>query len=213
MIKSMECITASSVIRNSTVYRNGEVVFTTGAGAPAEFLLSVYQFLNLQYPKFYKMDSLSRLGWIASEVLLGEGWDRAAYKPEEVAIVLANASSSLDTDYKYIATTKDIPSPSVFVYTLPNIVMGEICIRNNFKGENAFFLSESFDAGLIWQYVSLLLGGGIARACIAGWVELLGEDYTAALFLVEQNSSSGAPIFSPENMNRIFNASTTGHAD
>src|SRR3712207_7060242 len=32
------------------------------------------------------------------------------------------------------------PSPSVFVYTLPNIVTGEIAIRNHYHGETHFFV-------------------------------------------------------------------------
>ena len=111
------------MINEAAVYRNGEKI------AAISDLLSLYQHFNWQYPKYYKMDNLSRLGWAAAELLL-ERWDARAYQPEEVAIVLSNANSSLDTDYRYTGTTKDLPSPSVFVYTLPNIVTGEICIRH-----------------------------------------------------------------------------------
>ena len=195
----MEYITASCVIDDRTVYKDGQLGFEGAAGS--ELLLAAYQHFGLQYPKFYKMDNLSRLGWLAAELLLKDSFDVSAYRPEDVAIVLSNANSSLDTDYKYEATTKDIPSPSVFVYTLPNIVIGEICIRHGFKGENAFFLSEGFDAGLIGRYVGYLLEQDIAQACICGWVEWLGGSYKAVLFLVEK---VGELAFSAENMNRIF---------
>ncbi len=168
--------------------------------APAEFLTAAYRHFDLQYPKFYKMDPLSRLGWIATETLLGPSWDAAIYRPEDIAVVLSNANSSLDTDYKYNETTKDIPSPSVFVYTLPNIVTGEICIRHGFKGENAFFLSPSFDPVLLANYCGYLLHEGIANACITGWVDLLGDTYKAALFLIERTMRPDAPKFSLEAM-------------
>lgn len=207
MIKCMEYITASCVIEKHTVYKNGEVIYASGEPGVTDFLMAVYGHLDLQYPKFYKMDNLSRLGWLAAELLLQDSSGLADYPREEIAVVLSNSNSSLDTDLKYKATTNDIPSPSVFVYTLPNIVTGEICIRNNFKGENAFFLCESFDAELIVRYAGLLLDQGIARVCVAGWVELLGDDYKAALFLVAKDPA-GALAFSAENMNNIFEHST-----
>jgi hypothetical protein len=209
----MEHITASCVIRDKRVYQNGRLVWESpsagsqagSAGPPAsqpDFLLSVYQHFGFQYPKFYKMDQLGKLGWLAAELLLSDGFDAADYRPEDMAIVLSNANASLDTDYKYFATVGDIPSPALFVYTLPNIVIGEICIRHKFKGENAFFISESFDAGFIGTYVRDLMGTGNARACICGWVEVLGDSYTAALFLIEKRFTT-LP-FTAEHMDHLF---------
>jgi hypothetical protein len=216
----MQYITASCVIRDNRIYRDGGIVWESAPGGPAgalpggpaDFLLSCYQHFGFQYPKFYKMDHLSKLGWLAAELVLSErfdgkgqhkgGFDRTKYRPEEMAVVLSNASSSLDTDYRYFATVTEIPSPALFVYTLPNIVIGEICIRNNFKGENAFFVTESFDAAFIETYVRDLMETGIARACICGWVEVLGDDYAAALFLIE-NRFTRSP-FTAEHMNRLY---------
>src|ERR1700761_1962609 len=197
----MEYITGTCVINEQAVYRNGEKI------AAISDLPALYQHFNWQYPKFYKMDNLSRLGWAAAELLL-TGWDAEAYQPEEVAIVLSNASSSLDTDYKYTDTTKDIPSPSVFVYTLPNIVTGEICIRHRFKGENAFFLSNAFDPTLLTRYTSYMLEADIARVCITGWVEGLGDSFKAALFLIEKKKTADMLPLSAENMDRIFKTGT-----
>ena len=89
------------------------------------------------------MDNLSKLGWLASEVLLKNSFDKENYQPEEIGIVLANANSSLDKDIKYWESVQDMASPSLFVYTLPNIVIGEICIRNHFKGENALYIPRN----------------------------------------------------------------------
>jgi len=197
----MEYITGSCLIDERAVYRNGDKIFSGD-----KILSSLYQHFNWQYPKFFKMDNLSRLGFAAAELLL-EGWDAGAYQPQEVAVVLSNANSSLDTDYRYTQTTKDIPSPSVFVYTLPNIVIGEICIRHRLKGENAFFLCAGFDPALLTRYVGHLLEAGIARACITGWVEWLGESFKAALFLIERKETAGAVPFTAGNMDRIFKIS------
>ena len=153
----------------------------------AEFLVSLYQYLELNYPRFYKMDLLSKLGWLATEVLLKERLAMKDHRPEEIGVVLANANSSLDTDIRYFATVKELPSPSLFVYTLPSIVIGEICIRNNFKGESAFFVAERFDAGFMEGYIRSLMDDHLLKACIYGWVDLLGEQGEAILFLMEKD--------------------------
>lgn len=168
----------------------------------SERLLSLYRSLGLDYPKFYKMDQLSKLGWLASEILLKDNTILSTMLPEEIGIVLTNANSSLDTDVKYLDTVKDIASPAVFVYTLPNIMIGEISIRNKFKGENAFFIFDRFDAEFLELYVGQLLDTGVLKACICGWVDVLGEEYKAALFLVARKQSD--IVFSKENMDKIF---------
>jgi hypothetical protein len=186
-------ITASCVISDRSVFKNGRAVYeyrndgTNEGSGVTDFLFSVYQYAGLNYPRFYKMDNLSKLGWLTAEILLADSFDAADYRPEETGLVLSNANSSLDTDIKYYESVNDIPSPSLFVYTLPNIMTGEICIRNNFKGENAFFIAERFDAHLIVQYVRDLMGHDILQVCICGWVDLLGEEYKSALYLIEND--------------------------
>jgi len=150
------------------------------------------------------MDNLSKLGWLASEVLLKDTYEKDQYQPEEMGLVLANRNSSLDNDIKYLESAKEIASPSLFVYTLPNIVIGEICIRNNFKGEHGFYIQDSFDAGFIAGQVDYLLNNNILKACICGWVEVLGQDYKAALYLIEKNQTDKSVPFSIKNINSIF---------
>ena len=197
-------ISSSCTIAGNTVYKNDTVVFTHDAVTPADFLLSVYQNFQLSYPKFYKMDVLSKLGWLASEVLLMDGFDKAAYSPAEVGIVLANANSSLDSDLRYMKSVAEIASPALFVYTLPNIMIAEISIRNGFKGEGAFFISEKFDAAFIESYVNDLFTKHNLKCCICGWVDVLGDDYKAVLFLVEKEQKENALLFSKNNMDSIF---------
>lgn len=201
-------ITASCVISQNTVHKNGIAVFENREAGLQEFLLLVYQHFSIKYPKFYKMDNLSKLGWLAAEILLQDSFETGKYQPDDVGLILANANASLDTDIKYYETAKDIASPALFVYTLPNIMTGEICIRHNFKGENAFFILEKFDAGFIQQYVNNLLNNNTLQACICGWVELLEDQYKTVLFLVEKEDTgiSALPsnIFTTENILKIY---------
>ena len=79
------------------------------------FLVSVYQHFAINYPRFYKMDNLAKLGWLAAEILLQHSFDKTTYQPEDIGLLLSNKSSSLDTDIKYYETVKTIASPALFV--------------------------------------------------------------------------------------------------
>jgi hypothetical protein len=200
---SKKYIISSCVISNNIVLKNDQEIFSAKTDKKQDFFSSIYHFLKIDYPKFYKMDNLSKLGFLASEILLkDEKLD--TFQPDEVAIILTNANASLDADIKYFESSKDFASPALFVYTLPNIVIGEICIRNNFKGENSFFISEEFNAAFLEQYVIDLFKQNVVKLCICGWVDVLGEDYKATLFLVSKNKRSKALLFTKENMDKIF---------
>jgi hypothetical protein len=196
-------ITSACTIRNNTVSRNGEKVFEQENTALPEFLRSLYDRYSGQYPKFHKMDLLSKLGWTAAEILL-QNVPMDMYAPGETGVILANASSSLDTDERYYETVSDIASPALFVYTLPNIVIGEISIRHKFKGENAFFINDRFDIEFMTGYVRQLLDADAIKACVCGWVEQYHTAYEAALVLVEKNSRGMALPFTAEAIEKLY---------
>lgn len=194
-------LTRYCIIRNQHIICDGKILFAAKDGNLNEFLLNAYASLKIEYPKFYKMDTLSKLGFLAAELLLKGREIAKEYAPESVALVLSNAHASLDTDLKYFQAAKSVPSPALFVYTLSNIVAGEICIRHKIKGENAFFVSEKFDPELLTDYVNMVLlhanrsnlhdsmHGQYRRsdACLCGWVDVLGEHHDVFLYLCEKN--------------------------
>ncbi|WP_430813712.1 hypothetical protein [Carboxylicivirga sp. RSCT41] len=173
-------------IENGKVLVDNAVFFTGETNEPGPFLKSLYKRLNLKYNKYFKMDPLSKLGFLATEVLLlNEG---IANETDEVAIVLANASSSLNTDVKYQESIKEIPSPSVFVYTLPNIVIGEISIKNKFYGEHMFFVQPSYNKKELLDYTACLFNTTPCKHAIVGWVDVdTRGDYSARLMLCQNN--------------------------
>jgi hypothetical protein len=197
-------ITSRCLISKDAVYLNDKKILDSIDITSTNFLLSVYQYFDLSYQKFYKMDNLSKLGWLASEILLKDSFKSNNYSPQSIGIVLSNKNSSLDADLKYYQSVNDIASPSLFVYTLPNIVIGEICIRHNFKGENAFFIFEKFDPDFIRQYVNNLLNNNTLEACVCGWVEFLEDEYIAVLFLVEKEKSLLSVPFTILNINNTY---------
>jgi hypothetical protein len=172
-------------IRNGTITKDGAVFFCDERIPFDDFMHKAYLQLHIAYPKFYKMDRLSKLGFLAAEVLLS-GLQKK-YEASQLALVLSNSNSSLDTDLRYWDTVKTIASPSLFVYTLPNIVAGEICIRHGIKGESLFFVSPKFDAEWTASYVDLLLKNGKAKYCLAGWIDVLNDHTDVFLYLTNQS--------------------------
>ena len=194
-------ISANCMISDGIVRKDGDILFKN-KDLINDFLILAYQHFQFSYAKFYKMDNLSKLGWLTAELLLQNSFNREDYQAHEVGIILANANSSLDDDLKYYDTIADVASPSLFVYTLPNIVMGEISIRHRFKGEQAFFVQETFNADFLYQQVGYLLDNNLLQACICGWVDVLREDYKSVLFLVEKTKKENAVLFFASSFGR-----------
>jgi hypothetical protein len=181
----MQNIIPYCIIRNNKIWKNGGIIFEKHNVSLDDFMLEAYSTLKISYPKFYKMDRLSKLGFLAAEILLS-GLQKK-WEASQIALVLSNSNSSLDTDIRYWDTVKTIASPSLFVYTLPNIVAGEICIRHGIKGENLFFVSPQFDAEWMASYVDLLLSNGRTKYCLAGWIDVLSDRADVFLYLTDQS--------------------------
>jgi hypothetical protein len=174
-----------SRISANSLFLNDEPVFSSAASSFEFFADDAYKFLNVSYPKFHKMDALSKLGFLAAEILVRGLEVESLGLPDRRGIVLSNKNSSLDTDIKYHnMLKKGVASPAVFVYSLPNIVIGEICIRHHIKGENVFFVSAEYDIPFQVNYVNSLLNTGVIDSCLCGWVELVKESYEGFMYLV-----------------------------
>jgi hypothetical protein len=87
---------------------------------------------------------------------------------------------------------------------LPNIVIGEICIRHNFKGENAFFVQEKFDIPFTEFYVNDLMDRHNLAVCICGWVDIVEEEYSAVVYLIEKEKKENSVLFVKETINNIY---------
>ncbi len=162
-------------IRKGEVFINGELFCQHMGDDP--FLVGIYRHLGLSYPKFFKMDELSRLAFLGSEMVLIRS-ELERFADDEVALLFANRTSSLMTDGQFQSTLEGgIPSPALFVYTLPNIGMGEVCIRHKLYGENNFLVMEDFDPRQLLQHVRALLQQGVSKSVLLAWVETDGEHH------------------------------------
>ena len=124
------------------------------------------------------MDGLCRLGFVASELLLQV--EKTTNKLDNIfdkerAIMLFNRSSSISSDKRYLSSISDkdnyFPSPSVFVYTLPNIVTGEIAIRNNYHGETSFYILPGKDEEQMQTIIETAFVDKKTKSLLTGWVD------------------------------------------
>jgi 3-oxoacyl-[acyl-carrier-protein] synthase-1 len=133
-----------------------------------------YRSMRVDYPKFFKMDNLSKLGFLASETIFEHAAERFVER-EDVAVLCFNRSSSLDVDRQYQATIADnenyFPLPSLFVHTLPNIAAGELAIRNRFLGETSFYIAPYFDAQQMTEMVENSFLDIYTNAVLMAWIE------------------------------------------
>jgi hypothetical protein len=153
------------------------------------FLSGLYKFSHLNYSKFFKMDRLCKLGLLAAELVTKETQGFDVLPKNEMALIFSNHASSLDSDRQHAATIADkqnyFPSPSVFVYTLPNIVAGEIAIRHKITGENAFFITDAFNADLMFTYSDILLKTSTTSSALCGWVNVDASDAEAFVYCIK----------------------------
>ena len=184
-------ITDYCTIKAGEVVVNGQVVFSATPSESSDlalFLKRIYKEKTVEYPKFFKMDLLSKLAFIGAEMLwVPSHADEPIY---DTALYLSNATSSLDTDKKHSASIVDAtayyPSPAVFVYTLANICLAEISIRHRLQGENAFFMSPTYDADMMYNYATYALQTNRATKALCGWVDYLEGEYQLVLYKVEK---------------------------
>ena len=154
-------------------------------------LTELYRAYVGDYPKFFKMDTLSKLGFVASEMLIKDEGQERFVPREDHAVVLFNKTASLQADTNYQSTIQDpenfFPSPAAFVYTLPNIVTGEIAIRNKYYGETSFIVMESCDAHIMAQQLMNAFQDPMTQSILGGWLDCNDENhFEARLFLIEK---------------------------
>lgn len=173
-------------ITRSSVSVDGEELPVATCGR--ELLDEIYRSYIVDYPKFHKMDMLGKLVFAASELLTGREKDDK--KDEKRAVVLFNATSSIVQDLQHIRTINDtdgfFPSPSVFLYTLPNISIGEVAIRNSYKGETSLYILPEKDDGLMNDIINASFAGSRTRSMLTGWADCSGEDtFEAEMKIIE----------------------------
>ena len=204
MTQNKTYIQSYCTIENNEIVLNGTTVFKIEPTSFGDFSKQAYRSFDIQYPKFFKMDALSKLAFLGAELLLSP--IISSDKENNIALVLANKSSSLDTDVKYQESISDkenyYPSPAVFVYTLPNICLGEISIRHQLKSENSFFIFDAFNPEFMSNYSNILRNSNKADMVLCGWVELFNDNYKAFLCTISTEENTK---YTNETINTLYN--------
>ncbi len=183
----MSYINSYCHISNNYIKIDGKVTKSFESKSIDEVIKEIYLSLGLKYSKFHKMDQLSKIAFLGTELMkLGDS-EISEYGENDIALLFSNSKSSSATDLKFQASYEagGIPSPSLFVYTLPNILIGEIAIRNKWYGENMFTVSNSFDSKYYADYCNILIKKN-AKAALCGWVNVDNNKIEAFFFFVTQ---------------------------
>lgn len=175
-------------------------------------LTELYRNHIADWPKFFKMDTLSKAGFVASELLIKELGERRLGSEEFAqgcAIVLFGATASLCADRNYQETIQDkdnyYPSPALFVYTLPNIVTGEIAIRNHWRGETSFYVTEAPDAAQMAFHLACAFQDQVTDSILAGWVDSSRNDDFQAFMTVIRREDAADTVWIEGQLKQMIN--------
>jgi len=194
-------------MNTSRVVVNGDIIATENTGKA--MLTELYRQHVGDYPKFYKMDCLCQMGLVSSELLLQTEGEERFLQREDRAVVLFNKTSSLEADSRFQTTINDVsnyyPSPSVFVYTLPNIVTGEIAIRNKYFGETSFYVLRDFNPMVLAHNIACAFADEATNSVLSGWVDCTDENhFECIMFLVGKQDALDERALATE-INTIYN--------
>ncbi len=168
-------------ITETEVVVDGKRVETCKRGV--EMLTYLYKEHIGDYPKYYKMDTLARLAFVASELLLKTERDDepdGMQHDDDRAVIFFNRSGSVVSDCKFISSIDSaeffFPSPSVFVYTLPNISVGEIALRNGYHGETSFYVLHEKNETLMDDVLRASFQDAGTRSIVGGWIDCTSDE-------------------------------------
>lgn len=192
-------------IRNNEITVNGQKMFSAPEEEVSSFLKLAYKDLNIDYPKFYKMDALCKLGFLCSEWVFKKSSVLARANKNMIAMHVSNCSSSLESDVQHQkALNKDgMVSPAVFVYTLPNIVLGEISIRHAIQGDHCFYIEEKWSPESAFNRIESIVQIDAPEAILAGWLEYYKGEYHGFLYLLEPE---GDKAHSKEELKALYHS-------
>lgn len=195
-------------ITNQQVVSNDETIIKNTDIDIKHWLSEIYKNLGYDYPKFFKMDPLCKSGFLTAELVMRNLQLVPEEPKEDWAVVCFNSAGSLDDDRTYQATIQEadnyFPSPAVFVYTLANIVTGEIAIRHKIKGESSCYVAQKFQPGTILHAVNDVLQRTPARHVLTGWVDFDEGVCDVLLFAVTLSDDPALPVATGELLHEIY---------
>lgn len=172
-----------------------------------EKLSAIYHENKIDYPKFFKMDLWAKTGFLLAETLMIYAQLKVDIYKENTSVIFFTNQGSLETDIKFEQTIADpnnrFPSPSLFVYTLPNIITGDIAIRQGFMGETSCYIAEKFMPKQIENIVNDVLDH--SENVLVAWLDTINGRPAGIIFLVMRKGTVRMMNFNAENLQYIYN--------
>jgi len=166
-----------------TELNGNRIEYTSNSGT--NWKKNLYKHLKLDYPKFFKMDDLSKLSLLGMELLKTS----INFDDSELSLIFANKSASTFTDNKFVSSLdKGMPSPSLFVYTLPNVSVGELTIKYSFYGSSSFYITDTLSDLPIQELLQIEFNKG-HKVVLIGWVEKSEEEDFGLFFMFDTHST------------------------
>ena len=155
------------------------------------FITDIFKKYMADGSRYFKMDPFSRLAYVGAGLVGGD--ELKDISPEDTTVFIFTKTGSVLADRKHLSTFSSkeefYPSPAVFINTLPNIVLGEIAIRNNIKGETTLVMLPEEDEAVIDRVIRATLEATNPKAMIYGWVDCADDTtFKAELQLLKQKS-------------------------
>ena len=82
-------------------------------------------------------------------------------------------------------------------------MLGEICIRHGFKGEQASSITNTFDSNELYFWVNDILENRGMEACLFGYVNAANNEQDISLYWVTKNRA-GLPL-TPASIQELYN--------
>ncbi|MCS6981322.1 MAG: hypothetical protein N2110_05620 [Flavobacteriales bacterium] len=193
-----------SLLRNGQLWSDGRLLAAVPAdlSASMEGLHDIYRKAAFNYPKFFKADGFCKAGLLT--VLPWWKTLRAHPRAIQGCMLLFTDSGCHLADEEHIKGMQNgSPSPAVFVYTLPNILLGEWSILLGWKGFGSCFLMPSCDVHQIQKIIELHRTDQKETPLLWGWCSAFPDRIAAAAFFCDQEAT--AQPLSCENIQQILN--------
>ncbi len=193
-------------IRNAGVFSEGKCIVENKEGLdPLAWCRFLYQRLDINYPKFHKMDILSKTTIIAGEVLLRN----QSFADTTIPLVFANRGGSIASDENHAASlfldADAMASPAVFVYTLPNIALGELSIKHRLQSPNVFFIFDRFEdketLEFLVKFQEELAIENPSQRLAGGWLEANSSELDVFFYCI---GPSGLKTFSESDLLTLY---------
>ena len=136
-------------------------------------------FSNSDPSRFLRMDLMCRLGYLAAELLAVnfDAWTDATR--DRIGVCVESFTGSIDTDIRFAQMAR----PSIFAYTLPSTVIGELCIRFRLRGPVLSLVSPDPSGSGALAEASEWLHAGEAEQVLCLGIEALNRETAAAISL------------------------------